>query len=116
MDARDPEGSWPRPGECPMEDAIFVTNKIDLVPSPSWDAAKLGRVHGGIAVSATLGTGIPELIAEIVKRIVGDPPPPGAPVPYTPQLIGLVEGALKALEGGQVDETRRLLGDCIASE
>lgn len=113
-DARDPEGGWPKPGECPTDDAIFVTNKIDLVPS--WDPVEFRRKHWGVGVSATLGTGIPELIAEIVKRLVPDPPPPGAAVPYTPRLAELVLGAQVALEGGRVEEARRLLGDCIALE
>jgi tRNA modification GTPase len=114
MDARDPEGSWPRPGECPTHDAIFVTNKIDLVPT--WDPDEFRRKHWGVAVSAKIGTGIPELIIEILKRLgPHPPPPPGAAVPYKPRLAELVLEAWMAREGEQVEEARRLLRDCIAA-
>ena len=39
MDAADPECAWPKPDECRMDDAIFVANKIDLVPS--WEPGEI---------------------------------------------------------------------------
>jgi tRNA modification GTPase len=110
LDAAERESGWPRPGECPVYDVIFVTNKIDLVPT--WDPEEFRRREWGVAVSATAGTGLLELIAEIVKRFVPEPPPPGAAVPYSPRLADLVCSAHNALEGGRVEEARRLLGEC----
>ena len=114
-DAADPEGTWPEPGECRMDDVIFVTNKIDLVSS--WEPDEFSRKHRGVAVSATAGTGIPELIAEIVRRLIPDlPPPPGAAVPYTSWLADVVDSANNALEAVQVEKARRLLRDCFGAE
>ena len=60
MDAADSEGGWPRPGECPMDDAIFVDEQ-----DRSRAVVGAGRVRPrctrGVGVSATAGTGIPEL-------------------------------------------------------
>jgi tRNA modification GTPase len=114
-DAADPEGTWPEPGACRMYDAIFVTNKIDLVPS--WEPGEFSREHRGVAVSATAGTGIPELIAEVVRRLIPDlAPPPGAAVPYTPRFADVVDSANNALEAGHVEEVKRLLRDCRTAE
>ncbi|WP_020473220.1 GTPase [Zavarzinella formosa] len=56
---------------------LVVFNKIDAFP---------GRPPRAMGVSATTGEGLPELIAEIVRRLVPNPPQPGEPVPYTPEL------------------------------
>jgi len=114
LDTTDPEGTRPGPEECRTHDAIFVANKIDLVPS--WESNEFNRKTRGVGVSATKGTGITGLIAELVKKLVPDAPPPGVAVPYSPRLAELVLGAHKALDGGQVEEAKRLLRDCIAME
>jgi tRNA modification GTPase len=44
-------------------------------------------------VSALTGDGIPGLVGAIARRLVPDPPPPGAAVPYTPELAAAVEAA-----------------------
>jgi tRNA modification GTPase len=67
--------------------AIIVHNKADL---PTKNDA---RRPAGLHVSAVNGTGIDELIAMIVARLVPHPPAPGEAVPFTPW---------------QVDELRRM--------
>lgn len=69
--------------------AIVVHNKADLPTTPE------ARRPAGLHVSAVAGTGIDELIAAIVARLVPHPPAPGEAVPFTPR---------------QIDELRRLRG------
>ncbi|WP_439626463.1 GTPase [Gemmata sp.] len=82
------------PGSLPL------WNKADLATEPLI----------GLAVSATTGQGIPELVAAIVSRFVPDPPPPGAAVPYSPELAARVEAASAATDRG---EAVRLLRDVL---
>jgi len=56
-------------------DAPLVHNKCDLPCSPA------GR-PAGLATSALTGEGIDDLLALIALRLVPDPPPPGAAVPF----------------------------------
>jgi len=60
--------------------APLVHNKCDLPPSPA------GR-PGGLATSALTGEGIEELLAAIGARLVPDPPPGAAAVPFTDEVI-----------------------------
>jgi tRNA modification GTPase len=78
---------------------LVVWNKADLAGCP------------GFAVSALTGHGVSELAAEIARRLVPDPPPHGAAVPYTPALAAAVETALAA---GPAEATR-LLRACLAA-
>jgi len=56
-------------------DALLVDNKCDL-------PLATGRRPGGVTTSALRGQGIAELLAAISRRLVPDPPPPGAAVPF----------------------------------
>lgn len=58
-------------------EALVIHNKADLPPdaSPTRPA--------GLWTSAVQGTGVPELLQAIAARLVPDPPPPGAAVPFT---------------------------------
>jgi tRNA modification GTPase len=60
--------------------ALKVANKADL---PGWEAGSIGA----LAVSAANGAGLPELTAEIARRLVPDPPPPGSAVPFTEAMV-----------------------------
>jgi len=71
---------WPR--------AVLVHNKCDL-------PAAGGDRPAGLSTSALRGDGIESLLATIARRLVPDPPPPGAAVPIT---------------AGQVEAVRQLLG------
>lgn len=64
----------------------LVVNKIDL--PPAWDhKAAADAIH----VSARTRAGLDELCQAISNRLVPQPPSAGAGVPFTPQLIDLVE-------------------------
>jgi tRNA modification GTPase len=69
---------------------MFVVNKCD--EPCSWanprDASHL------LNVSATSGTGVPQLVGEIVYRLFPVVPQPGEAVPFTPELCDAVEQAV----------------------
>lgn len=84
---------------------VFVMNKADR--SIGWPPnTPVGAIH----VSAATGENIPQLIDWIAFRLVPDPPPPGAAVPYTPGLADRIETANAATDRG---EAVRLLRDCL---
>ncbi len=64
---------WPR--------ALRVDNKSDL-------SRALGTRPPALEASALQGVGIGELLLAIVQRLVPDPPPPGAAVPFTEDQCG----------------------------
>jgi tRNA modification GTPase len=64
--------------------AIRVANKADL--TSVWDAP----ADRFLNVSAKTGTGLPALLAELARRIVPHPPPPGCGIPFrTAQMARL---------------------------
>ena len=67
---------------------LIVVNKIDLV---AWD-------HHVVGVSATSGLGLEQLLKEIATRLVPEPPPQGAAVPFTTSLVDALQTALDACE------------------
>jgi tRNA modification GTPase len=67
---------------------LRVVNKADL--PAAWQPP-------GIVVSARTGQGLQELSAAIVKALVPSPPPPGAPVPFTDELIAILRRAAERL-------------------
>jgi tRNA modification GTPase len=81
LDATDPNPVWP----TETQNALVVVNKADR--PLAFDAADVSRV------SAATGDGVPQLIAEIVRRLVPVAPSPGEAVPYTPELADLVVAA-----------------------
>ncbi len=88
-DAAARDGSW-----------LFVSNKSDAGQNHPADARP---------VSAATGDGIPGLVAEVARRLVPDPPPPGVAVPYTPVLVAAVMVAHAALAAGGTEGAVRLL-------
>ena len=96
-----------RPGIAEVSSSksdLVVWNKCDLVPYST-----------GLAVSAKNGAGIPDLVSEIVSRLVPQPPLPGAAVPCTLELADAVEAAYSALLSGNISEGARLLRDSSTS-
>ena len=68
---------------------LIVVNKCDLAAPPAhWEGDFL-------AVSATLGTGLPELIETVARRLVPQAPPAGGAVPFTLRQIKLLREALE---------------------
>lgn len=70
----------------PVRHMVTVISKIDL--PAVWDIA---AVPEGRRVSAKTGEGVTDLCQFLASRLVPDPPPPRAPVPYTPALCDLSE-------------------------
>jgi tRNA modification GTPase len=64
--------------------ALLVANKCDLLAKDASLPPHAWRI------SARTGAGLDALCAAILKRLVPDPPPPGAPVPFTPALAKAV--------------------------
>jgi tRNA modification GTPase len=93
----------------PPELDFVVVNKTDM--PPSWDWA---TVPTAVRVSAATDDGIPHLLTRIAVRLVPDPPPAGAAVPYTPALADRIVAAHSAFLSGNLAETRRLLSTCRA--
>jgi tRNA modification GTPase len=68
--------------------AFVIHNKADLPRSP-------GRRPEGIYVSAATGEGIDQLPRRIADRLVPNPPPPGAAVPFTEDQIARLRSSLQ---------------------
>jgi len=80
--------------------ALIVLNKCDLPPRPD------SRRPDGPVVSALTGQGLDRLTAAIARHLVGDPPPPGAAVPFTPDQIEALEVAAAAVARGDLEAAR----------
>jgi tRNA modification GTPase len=93
----------------PPESDCVIINKTDL--PPAWDWA---LVPTAVRVSAATGEGIPNLLTRIAARLVPDPPPAGAAVPYTPAFADRIVAARSAFLSGNFAEIRRLLSACRA--
>jgi len=92
---------WPSESLAAVQ---YVINKSDL-PS-AWDPA---AVPEAVRVSAKTGEALADLCATIVARLVPDPPPTGAAVPFTPQLCEGITDAQQALDSGNAEEARRIV-------
>jgi tRNA modification GTPase len=92
--------------------ALLVANKSDL--PPAWLAGDPRLETPAIAtVSAERGDGITSLIAEIVRRLVPDPPPPGGPVPFRAAQLDTLAQARESLLQGDFARAANLLGSMI---
>ena len=67
-------------------DAMIVLNKSDLPPADGHP--------DGLRTSALTGDGIDALLAAIAHRVVPDPPPSGAAVPFRPEHIAWLRARL----------------------
>jgi tRNA modification GTPase len=84
-----------------LSDPLVVHNKCDLPPA--------GGRPQGLATSALTKEGLDELIAAIGRRLVPNPPERLAAVPFTQRQVGLLTGALHALNKGEARHAARLL-------
>jgi len=75
-----------------LPSALLVVNKVDLA-RPSFELSRRS-----LAISAVTGHGISDLASAIVDRIVPDPPPLGAAIPFTPRQIDLLAQARAAAD------------------
>jgi tRNA modification GTPase len=99
LDASKPP-IWPDPAGG----SLIVVNKSDL--PPAWDTK---AVAGAVVVSALTGTGMSQLCREIGRRLVSDPPLPGAAVPFSPGLVDALERVRRAAVAKDVAATRSAL-------
>jgi len=140
MDVTDPnpilpdlsDGSFPGRGEL-----ILLANKSDRAaawaprdyrfevnvqrkpyPGSNIELAASECTVTPFPVSAATGAGLRELLNWITRIFVPEPPPPGAPVPYTPELASNVTDAYLGFVQGNGNacvraEAIRLLRDCL---
>lgn len=99
---------WPSE---PLAAVQYIINKSDL--PPVWDAAS---VPDAVRVSALTGAGLSELCSAVIARLVPDPPPPRAAVPFTPRLCEKMAQVQNALAAGDAAQTRRLMASMYVSE
>lgn len=92
---------WPSE---PLAAVLYVINKSDL--PPAWDAASK---PDGVRVSALTNAGLAELCAAVIARLVPDPPPPGAAVPFTPDLCEGIAEAQRVLVAGDAVQARQIV-------
>ena len=83
--------------------AIRLANKADL--PAAWDEAGMGA----LAISAERGDGIEDLIAATARRLVPEPPPPGAGVPFRAAQVRRLTRARRLLAGGRGEAAARAL-------
>jgi tRNA modification GTPase len=84
---------------------LVVYNKCDLLDS----RAIAQRPIQNLATSALTGDGIERLIAALASRLVPDPPPPGAAVPFAGELIARLAEARDAIAAGRRDQAVQCL-------
>jgi tRNA modification GTPase len=90
---------------------VLVMNKADL--ALGWSP---NQPPGAIYLSALSGEYVPRLAEWVAFRLVPNPPPPGAAVPFTTALTGLVEAANASLSSGRPEDAARLLREALAKE
>lgn len=83
-----------------------VWNKSDL--APEWVPPA-----GELAVSAVSAAGLDDLVRGMIERLVPAVPPPGAAVPYTPELAEQVEAAWRLWRRGETAAARTILQACL---
>lgn len=84
--------------------ALLLINKVDQ--PAGWDH---GSEPTALRVSAQTGAGLEELCETVAHRLVPEPPPVGAAVPFTPALCDGIAAAWDLWSSEKHDEARRLL-------
>jgi tRNA modification GTPase len=75
----------------PENDQLLAAHSRCLVVHAKCDLPSVGARPPGIATSAKTSAGITELLSAIAERLVPNPPPPGAAVPFTAERIAELE-------------------------
>jgi tRNA modification GTPase len=96
---------WP---DFRAETMHFVVNKVDLDAAWALDQA----VHA-VRVSAQTGSGLADLCDAVSQWLVPEPPPPGAPVPFTTPLAAQIEKAWHHHAAGQTQEAMQLFANLV---
>jgi tRNA modification GTPase len=90
----------PGPGR---PEPLYVANKADL--PAAWEPLRPTT----LTISAASGDGIEALAQALARRLVPQPPPPGAGVPFRPAQLRRIERAGTALAGGDQGRALRQL-------
>lgn len=89
-------------------EAIVVFNKSDCLPCEACKTPATPRPDG-LAVSALKRTGLEHLMQAVVRRLVPNPTPAGAAVPFTIRQAKLFGIALQAIRAGEVAQAEKAL-------
>lgn len=110
VDAADDDDRGAALARAAAAPRLVVLTKVDLL-DPAGRAAVRARLGAGEAleVSSSTGEGLPALVAALRGALVGPAPPDDAPLLVTPRQVGLVEGALRAVDAGRLDKARLCL-------
>jgi tRNA modification GTPase len=113
-DSDEWEHSYPDPETAgvvtlPNHHWVLVRNKIDLGLEIPQDCTPKP-----LYVSALTSEGVPGLASWIARRLVPNPPPAGAAVPFTLQIADAVESALAALAEGRTADATGILRATVA--
>jgi hypothetical protein len=100
LDASTPP-IWPDTSTRPPK---LVVNKVDL--PAVWNLTDPGDA---VQVSALSSTGLDELCRRLADWLVPDPPPPGTPVPFTPDLCDLIDEACSHVASHRIAEAAKIL-------
>ncbi|SIO12943.1 tRNA modification GTPase [Singulisphaera sp. GP187] len=93
---------------------LIVVNKCDLPAAWDPEQTEVLAQAQALSVSAERGDGIEPLGSAIARRLVPEPPPPGAGVPFRPGQVRHLSQALKALEANDPTAARQALGELLA--
>ena len=89
-------------------EAMVVFNKSDCLPCEVCETPAMPRPEG-LAVSALKRIGLEQLMQAVVRRLVPNPTPAGAAVPFTIRQAKLFGIALEALRAGEVGQAEKAL-------
>lgn len=107
----DVSAPWTRADEALLAEwpgAVVAHNKCDLAPPPPQDRPP------GLTVSAAEPLGIDTLVHEIARRLVPEPPSPGAAMLFTRLHVQAVRATQAALAAGHDHEALSMLAGLLA--
>jgi tRNA modification GTPase len=87
--------------------ALVVLNKADLPVYPACPHPP------GWPTSARTGQGVAELAEEIVRRLVGEPPPPGCGIPFASQQIAALRACRASVVRKDLAEARSAISSLL---
>lgn len=88
---------------CAHPGALVVANKADL--GAAWEPESLGA----LSISAQTGEGIDHLVSTLARRLVPDPPAPGAGIPFRAVQVRQLHRARLLLAGSRAIGALRAL-------